>query len=493
MSDIVLGKPRDQPEAGSVPGNTAATNRATAFICVASEVGKRSMHLSRRIKMAGIFKAYDIRGVYGKDLTDDVAYRIGKAFATFLKCGKVVVGRDMRPHSEPLFKSLARGLTELGVDVINLGLCSTPMSYYANGSLGADASIMITASHNPGEWNGFKLCREQAIPISGATGIMDLDRIVRDGTFAPAAARPGTVSEHRIVDEYAEHIRRFADFKRPLRIAIDYANGMGIAEGKVLQGLKNLTIDPLFDVLDGTFPNHEANPLHEETWEPLRRKVKSGAYDLAIYFDGDADRCGFMDEKGQVVSSDMITALVAEMVLARNKGASIYYDLRSSWAVKEVIEESGGKPLMSRVGHAFIKQQMREANALFAGELSGHYYFKENYFTESSSLAAIHVANLVSQSDKPLSELINPIRRYVASGEINSKVSDTRKVLEALRSKYGSLGKAVELDGLSVEFDDWWFNVRASNTEPLCRLNLEAKTKALMEKRRDEVLAIIRA
>ena len=443
--------------------------------------------------MASIFKAYDIRGIYGKDLTEDLAYKIGKAFATFLKPKQVIVGRDMRPHSEPLFRSLARGLTELGANVVDIGMCSTPMTYYANGTLGADASIMITASHNPGEWNGFKLCREQAIPISGDTGIKDLEKIVANGSYAPATAKPGTITQKRVDEEYVAHIRKFADIKRPLHIAVDYANGMGISEGAVLRGLKNLTIDPLFDVLDGTFPNHEANPLHDETWEALRHKVKAGKYDLAIYFDGDADRCGFMDEKGEVVTSDMITALVAQMVLARNKGASIYYDLRSSWAVKEVIEENGGKPLMSRVGHAFIKAQMREANALFAGELSGHYYFKENYFTESSSLAALYVANLVSQSNKPLSELIRPIRRYFASGEINSKVADTKKVLATLRAKYGGQGRMFELDGVSFEFPDWWFNVRSSNTEPLCRLNLEAKTKADMERHRDEVLAIIRA
>jgi phosphomannomutase len=441
--------------------------------------------------MPSIFKAYDIRGIYGKSLTDDLAYAIGKAFATFVKCRKVVVGRDMRPHSEPLFRNLARGLTELGVDVIDIGVCSTPMSYYANGTLGADGGVMITASHNPGEWNGFKMCREQAIPISGATGIKDLERIVKDGSFAAKAARPGRISRHAIEGEYVKHIRAFVDFRRPLRVAIDYANGMGIEEGAVLRGLKNLSIDPLFDTLDGTFPNHEANPLLDETWEPLRHKVRSGSYDLAIYFDGDADRCGFMDEKGEVVTSDMITALVAQMILQRDKGAAIYYDLRSSWAVKEVIEENGGRPYMSRVGHAFIKQQMREQDAVFAGELSGHYYFKENFFTESSSLAAIYVANLVSRSSKPLSELIRPIRRYFASGEINSEVHDPAGVLAALRKKYDG-GRILELDGLSVEFQDWWFNVRASNTEPLIRLNLEAKKKADMEKHRDEVLAVIR-
>ena len=399
----------------------------------------------------------------------------------------------MRPHSLPLFESLARGLTELGADVIDIGVVSTPMSYFANGTLGADSSIIITASHNPGPWNGFKLCREKAIPISGATGIKDIEQIVLTGNFAPKAAVPGKISKADLLADYVKHIRSFADIRRPVRIAVDYANGMGIIEGNVLRGLKNLSIDPLFDTLDGTFPNHEANPLLEETWHAIQKKVRGEKYDFAIAFDGDADRCGFMDEKGNIIPMDIITALIAEMVLKKNPGASIYYDLRSSWAVKEVILENGGKPLMSRVGHAFIKAQMREANALFAGELSGHYYFKDNFFTESSSLAALYVANLVSASDMPLSELIKPLQRYFASGEINSEVRDTKKVIATLKEKYGKLGREFELDGLSVEFSAWWFNVRASNTEPLCRLNLEAKTKALMEQKRDEVLAVIRA
>lgn len=442
--------------------------------------------------MGSIFKAYDIRGIYGQTLTEELARKIGRAFVTFLGCKSVIVGRDMRPHSEPLFHALADGLMTQGADVIDLGLVSTPMTYFANGTLGADASIMLTASHNPGEWNGFKLCREQAIPISGATGIKEIEKIVLSDQY-PAPARRGTLSRHDILAAYVARIRSFAELKRPLRVAIDYANGMGIVEGEVLRGLKNFEIDPLFDTLDGTFPNHEANPLHEETWEALRHKITSGTYDVGLYFDGDADRVGFMDEKGQVVTSDMITALIAQEMLAHNPGAPIFYDLRSSWAVKEVITEHGGRPMMSRVGHAFIKQQMREADAVFAGELSGHYYFKDNFYTESSALAALYVANLISHSDRPLSELMKPIQRYVASGEINSEVHDTQAVLKRLREQYAGQGKVIELDGLSVEFADWWFNVRASNTEPLIRLNLEARTAEDMRKHRDELLALIRA
>ena len=438
--------------------------------------------------MGSIFKAYDIRGVYGEQLTDELAYKIGRAFATFLKCKKTVVGRDMRPHSQSLFDALARGLVEQGVTVIELGLCSTPMSYYANGKLGADSGIMITASHNPGEYNGFKMCREDAIPISGATGIKDIERIVLDESFDPPAASPGRIDTHNIAAEYMEHFRAFADFTRPVNVVIDYANGMGIYEGKVLEGL--MEIEPLFDELDGTFPNHEANPLHAETFEPLQQKIREGQYDFGIYFDGDADRAGFTDELGNIVSNDMITALIAKAILEKEKGV-VFYDLRSSWAVKEVIEESGGEAKRSRVGHAFIKEQMREANAVFAGELSGHYYFRENYFTESAALAAILIGNLVSHTGKTLSELVKPVLRYHASGEINSTVADVEPVFKRLRETFEG-GRVIELDGLSIEFDDWWFNVRASNTEPLVRLNLEAKTREAMEKRRDEMLALIR-
>jgi len=271
---------------------------------------------------------------------------------------------------------------------------------------------------------------------------------------------------------------------------MDYANAMGIVEAKTFDGLFQIT--PLFDTLDGTFPNHEANPLDTSTLAAAQEAVRKGKYDFAACFDGDADRVGFLDEKGDIIPMDMITALIAKMVLAKNPGANIFYDLRSSWAVKEVILENGGIPNQSRVGHAFIKAQMREKDAIFAGELSGHYYFKENSFAESSALAVIFIANLVSQSDKPLSELVAPMQRYFASGEINSTVADSLLVFDKLRSKYADADK-MELDGLSFEYPTWWFNVRRSNTEPLVRLNLEAKTKAEMEAKRDEVLAIIRS
>ncbi len=436
-----------------------------------------------------IFKAYDIRGIVGEQLDEALAHDIGRGFATLLKPKTVVIARDMRPHSPGLAKALCEGLLKQGVDVIDVGLASTPMCYYANGSLQADASIMITASHNPGEYNGFKLCRANAVPISGATGIQELEQIVMDKAFDDPAAEAGSLSEHDIRPAYCEHIRSFADIQRPLNICIDYANAMGIAEAEVFGDL--FSYDELFADYDGSFPNHEANPLDEETFEALQEKVRAGSYDFGIAFDGDADRVGFVDEHGDIVSMDIITALIADSLLESQKGV-VFYDLRSSKAVKELIEEKGGEARMSRVGHAFIKAQMREAQALFAGELSGHYYFQENYFTESSALAALFIANKVSASGKTLSELVKPIRKYFASGEINSRVQDPSAVFAKVKDAYAD-ANMFELDGLSVEYGDWWFNVRMSNTEPLCRLNLECPTPEMMAEKRDEVLSLIRS
>ena len=438
--------------------------------------------------MAGIFKAYDIRGIYGDTLSDDLAYQIGRAFVTFLDCKKVVVGRDMRAHSDAVYAALARGLTEQGADVIDIGLSSTPMCYFANGSLNADASLMITASHNPGEWNGFKLCRAAAVPISGATGIADIEALVERGDF-PAAARVGQISKQDISEQYRQHIAKHANIDSSLKIAVDYANAMGIVEHKAISGLFE-QVD-LFGDLDGEFPNHEANPLNLETLRDVQKTVVDHGCDFGIAYDGDADRVGFVDENGDIVPMDFITALIAKTML-QSKSGNVLYDLRSSNAVAELISENGGTPIKSRVGHAFIKQQMREHQAIFAGELSGHYYFEENYCAESAALAVIFVANLVSQSQESLSQLIAPIKRYSASGEINSTVDDTAAVFERLRARYPT-ASFEELDGLTVMLDDWWFNVRSSNTEPLVRLNLEAQNQAEMEQKTAEVLDIIRA
>ncbi len=437
--------------------------------------------------MAEIFKAYDIRGIYGVDLTEEIAEKIGRAFVVFTNARKVVVGRDMRPHSEPLFAALAKGMTGQGADVIDLGLCSTPMSYHANGVLHADASVMITASHNPGEWNGFKLCRANAVPVSGATGIMDIKKLVESGDF-PDAAKKGTVSQYDISAEYGKFLRSFAKFDRKLKVVVDYANAMGTAE---ISGITDLfEIIPMYEELDGTFPNHEANPLQTETLDAIRAKVKEVKADFGAAFDGDADRCGFIDDQGEIIPMDLFTALISQDILAGGP-ATILYDLRSSRAVKECIESNGGKAIQCRVGHAFIKNQMRENDAVFAGELSGHYYFKQNFTAESQGLAMVMLSNLLCKKNRPLHELVAPLRKYFSSGEINSKVADVKVILDQIRAKYAD-GNMFELDGVSCEYSDWWFNVRASNTEPLLRLIVEADTPELMAAKRDELLALIR-
>lgn len=437
--------------------------------------------------MAGIFKAYDIRGIYPEQLNEKTAEKIGKAFVSFLGAKKIVVGMDMRPHSIPLFNALAKGITDMGADVINIGLCSTPMSYFANGTLGADGSIMITASHNTKEWNGFKLCRKEAIPISGLTGIADIEALVLADKFTPAADK-GKISQADVSEGYAKFLKSHAKLNKKLKIVVDYANAMGSYE---IAGIEDLfEIIPLYKELDGNFPNHEANPLHTATLDDLRKKVIETGAVFGAGFDGDADRCGFVDDKGEIIPMDLFTALIAQDILSEGP-ATILYDLRSSWSVKECIEENGGKAVMSRVGHAFIKAQMRETGAVFAGELSGHYYFKENFVAESQGLALIKLANLVCKKNKSVSEMVAPLRKYYASGEINSKVSDVKPILAKIKEKYTD-GRMFELDGISVEYPTWWFNVRSSNTEPLVRLIVESKNQAEMEQKRDELLKLIR-
>ena len=441
----------------------------------------------------GIFKAYDIRGIYGQDLTEDIFYKIARAYVKFLGGKKVVVARDCRVHSQPLFEAFARGLTDVGVDVVDIGLASTPMSYFANGTLGADGSVMITASHNTKEWNGCKLCRANAVPISGATGIKDIERMVETGDLGADAAVKGTITQVDVSAPYAAHVRAFAHLARPVHVAMDFANGMGIAESAAFAGT-DLTYDALYGEYDGDFPNHDANPLHVETLKDLQALIRAnpGKYAFGVAFDGDADRAGFLDEKGEVIPMDFMTALIAQDLLQSAPGAACFYDLRSSKVAAEVIAAAGGKPMMSRVGHSFIKAQMRENDAIFAGELSGHYYFKANSTAESSSMATFALANIVSKSEKPLSALVAPLRKYAHSGEINSKVADAAAVLARVKAAFPD---NFELDGVSVDRWDaegWWFNVRMSNTEPLVRLNLEAKTPDLMAAKRDEMLALIR-
>ena len=437
--------------------------------------------------MAEIFKAYDIRGIYPADINGNVAEKIGRAYIEFTGARRVVVGRDMRPHSAALFEGLARGMTAQGADVIDLGLSSTPQSYFANGTLKADGSVMITASHNPGEWNGFKLCKAQAVPISGATGIMDIKRIAETESWK-SCSTPGKISTYDIKPEYAAFLRSFAKLDRKLKVVVDYANSMGLYE---IAGITDMfEIIPMYDELDGTFPNHEANPLKTDTLDAIRAKVKETGADFGAAFDGDADRCGFIDNNGDIIPMDLFTALIAQDILSGGP-ATILYDLRSSRAVPECIEANGGKAIRCRVGHAFIKNQMRENDAVFAGELSGHYYFKQNFTAESQGLAFIMLSNLICKKNMPVSELVKPLRKYFSSGEINSKVADVAPILDTIRSRYAD-GNMFELDGVSSEYPCWWFNVRASNTEPLLRLIVEADTLELMESKRDELLAIIR-
>ncbi|WP_294436137.1 phosphomannomutase/phosphoglucomutase [uncultured Victivallis sp.] len=437
--------------------------------------------------MSGIFKAYDIRGIYPTEINADVAEAIGRAYIEFTGAKKVAVGRDMRPHSLPLFEGLSRGMLAQGADVIDLGLVSTPMSYFANGTLKVDGSVMITASHNPGEWNGFKLCLANAVPISGATGIMEIQKIAEAKSWRKVD-QPGTLSTYDIAPEYGKFLRSFAQMDRKLKVVVDYANAMGLYE---IAGITDLyDIVPLYDTLDGTFPNHEANPLHIETLDAIRAKVREVGADFGAAFDGDADRCGFIDDQGEVIPMDLFTALIAQDILSRGP-ATILYDLRSSRAVPECIEANGGKAIRSRVGHAFIKAQMRENDAVFAGELSGHYYFKQNFTAESQGLAMIMLSNLICKKNKPVHELVQPLRKYFSSGEINSKVADVKPILDTIRARYAD-GNMFELDGISSEYPRWWFNVRSSNTEPLLRLIVEADTRELMEEKRDELLKIIR-
>ncbi|MGM5482829.1 MAG: phosphomannomutase/phosphoglucomutase [Nanobdellota archaeon] len=433
-----------------------------------------------------IFKAYDIRGIVPDQLDTKIAEKLGKAIVEFLKCKKAVIGEDMREHSPKLSKALIKGITSMGADVIELGMCTTPMNYYANGILNADCSVMVTASHNTSEWNGFKICKEKAIPLSKDTGIHDLKELIKKNEFEEPEKK-GTVIQKDIRENYKEFIaEHYHDNDKTLTIVADCANSMGIYELEALK-LKGINIIPLFDEFDSSFPNHEANPLKTETLLALQEKVKSENADLGIAFDGDADRCGFVDENGEIIRSDFITALIAKDVLSQEPNQKIFFDLRSSKIVKETIEKNSGKALMCRVGHAFIKAQMKQENAVFAGELSGHFYFTENFNAESAALAAVRIINMLGKTSKKLSELVAELKVYAQSGEINRKVSDPDKIIQKIEEYYND-AKIYHLDGVSVEYENWWFNIRKSNTEPVLRINLEADTEELMKEKTQEVL-----
>jgi phosphomannomutase len=441
-----------------------------------------------------IFKAYDIRGIYPEEINEEVVYNIGRALVEYLNSKKIVIGRDIRNSSDELSEALIKGIAEGGADVIDIGIATTPMIYYASGKLEVNAGVIITASHNPAEYNGMKLCLKGAVPIGEGSGMEEIKELALRGDFSKVEKQGEVIENNSLKEDYKNYLTGF--YKKGLgqnKIVIDFANAMGIEEKDVLEKFsEDLDLTYLYDNFDGNFPNHEANPLKTETLEDLQKKVLEVQADLGIAYDGDADRVGFVDEKGEVVPMDYVTALISKEILKKNPGELILIDLRSSNAVRKVIEEAGGKVKHCRVGHSLIKAQMRRDGAIFAGELSGHYFFEENFKAEMTVLAVIMILNLLNETGKTMSELTADLKRYYHSGEINSDVQDPQKVFDELKKKYSS-GKINELDGIRIDFEDWWFNVRASNTEPKIRLNLEAKSKELMEEKKIEVLNIVRS
>lgn len=440
-----------------------------------------------------IFKTYDVRGLYPEEINEDVAYKIGRALVEFTQAKKIVVGQDMRASSAPLQEALIRGALDQGASVISIGLASTPMFYFASGKLAVDAGAFVTASHNPAEYNGVKFCRSQAVPIGEGSGMEEIRDLVFKNNFIDAKQKGELEEIKNIHEDYAEYLAGFMNPEnKKLKVAFDFGNGMGALDKKIYTKLEKY-IEPiyLYDELDGNFPNHEADPLKTETLKDLQAKVIAEKADLGVALDGDGDRVGFVDERGEVVPMDFVTALLAKEILKKKPGSLILIDLRSSNAVKEYIEENNGKAKHCRVGHSLIKKQMRDEGAIFAGELSGHYFFEENFKAEITPLAIIMLINLLNESGKKLSELTQDLKRYYHSGEINSQVENKEKVFQEIKEKYSG-GLLNEFDGVRIDFEDWWLSVRASNTEPKIRLNLEAKTKELMEEKKDEILKIIR-
>ncbi len=440
----------------------------------------------------GIFKAYDVRGIYPDQLDEEVAYRVGRAFVSFLGEDGIVTGRDMRLSSPALSRAFIAGATDQGADVTDIGLCSTDMLYFASGALDRPGA-MFTASHNPAEYNGLKLCRRKAGPISSDTGILDIRDLVLEAAF-PDPPRRGTAEEVDMLARYVDHVLGFIDVSAllPLKVVADAGNGMG---GLILPALfERLPCElvPHCFELDGSFPHHQPDPINPENIRLLSGWVLEAGGDLGMAFDGDADRVFLVDDRGEAVSGSLTTAMVAKRILETHPGENIIYNCINSWVVPETIRQYGGKPIRERVGHSFIKQTMAETGAVFGGEHSGHYYFRDNYRADSGLIAAMFILEIVSLEKKPLSEILAPFKKYHASGEINSRVEDIPSKLEEIAGIYAA-GGVDRLDGITVEFDDWWFNVRPSNTEPLIRLNLEARTRELMEEKRDEVLAVIRS
>jgi phosphomannomutase len=476
------------------------------FIEHLSADGVRNSRLyDRAVLDPKVFKAYDVRGIYPDELDEEGAYAIGRAYAEEFEPSRITVGRDMRISSPSMSQAVMAGAASLGAEVLDLGLVGTEMVYFAVGSLELDGGIAVTASHNPKEYTGMKIVRAGALPVGGESGLLDLrDRalqFVENGGQTPGLNEAqGVTQDSQIVPydiwpAFVDRVLSFVDVEqiRPLRVVIDAANGMGGAMlPPVLERLPIETVRCYFEP-DGSFPNHEPNPLLPENREFIVRKTLEERADLGVALDGDADRCFFVDDSGEFVPGDFATALLAESILEKEPGAKIIYDVRASWAVPETITHAGGIPIVSRVGHAFIKHLIRKENAAFAGEVSGHYYFRDFSQADSGVVPFLLMLELVSKRGRPMSEILRPYReRYFITGELNTPVANVDEVLERLEQRYESEGKVSHLDGVSVDADDWHMNVRPSNTEPLLRLNLEARTEEQMERKRDEVLAEIR-
>ena len=446
-----------------------------------------------------IFKAYDIRGRYPDALNEDVARKIGRAFVNFLGLSgsRVVVGRDMRLSGEPLEDAFVRGVTEAGADVLDIGLVSTDALYFAVGHLEEPGGAMITASHNPKDYNGFKLCREDAIALSGDEGISQIRDLITSGKLPEPNEDAGSVEEGDITEDYAEHCLSFINTEglRPLKIVVDAGNGMA---GKMLPPIfEKLPFEyvPMYFELDGSFPNHPPNPIEPQNIEDLQERVVAESADFGVAFDGDADRCFVVTHKGVTISGDILATLVAKNVLEKEPGAAIIYSAVCSKALPELVRREGGRPIRTKAGHSIIKPEMRKHDAAFGGEHSGHFYFRDNYFADSGIIAMLTVAELVGRQEEPLSELLVPIDPYFRSGEINSEVEDQDEVMKRVEEHYAERDdpEIDHLDGLTVDYGDWWFNLRPSNTEPLLRLNVEASDRETMEKERDELLDLIRS
>jgi phosphomannomutase len=443
---------------------------------------------------AKIFKAYDIRGLVPSELDEGVAEAVGSAFASLTQAGAVVVVHDMRASSPPLAAAFAKGATKAGADVVDGGLGSTDMLYYGSGSLGLPGA-MITASHNPARYNGIKLCRAGARPVGQDTGLAQLREMAMAGA-GTVAATPGVVAQRDLLSGYADYLKGLVDLSsiRPLKVAVDAGNGMaGHTVPVVFSGLP-LEVVPLYFELDGSFPHHEANPIDPANLADLQAAVLASSADIGLAFDGDADRCFVVDERGEIVSPSVLTALIAVRELAREPGATIIHNLITSKAVPEIVTEHGGTPVRTRVGHSFIKAVMAERGAIFGGEHSGHFYFRDFWFADSGMLAALHVLAALGGQAGPLSQLLGQYSRYVASGEINSEVKDQAATTARVRREFAGRDgvTADELDGLTITSGDWWFNLRPSNTEPLLRLNVEAADDTILAKVTDEVLRIVR-